>query len=263
MSDAKNYNRVSVLVVGAGPAGLSCAIQLKTLKPDVDVCVIELDSAVTGWRDNEAAKEILANKIDKDNVMFFLGGKLAFNIFFAIKLAKMFGLNFGQMIHTGDYSVSISKLTKWLGRIAKQLGAEVLTGFAAEDIIFDESSGVTKGVKLVDQGLDKEGNKQPNFIEGEIVNADFIVLAEGCNGLLTEKLIEKANLQRQSPQLYSVGVKAIQQIYLRPGRSRYGLSSLDAGCWAEDVRRRNRICRCQRASYRRNNCWRRLEIPRF
>ena len=235
MSDAKNYNRVSVLIVGAGPAGLAGAIQLKTLRPDIDICVVEkaaglgnhnlsgavlepeplhtlLDSAAPGWRDSEPAREVLASKSDKDNVMFFLGSKLAFNIFFAIKLAKIFGLRFGQMIHTGDYSVSISKLTKWLGRIAKQLGAEVLTGFAAEDIIFDESTGVATGVKLVDQGLDKEGNKQPNFVEGEVINADFIVLAEGCNGLLTEKLIEKANLQRQSPQLYSIGVKELIKV---------------------------------------------------
>lgn len=235
MSDAKNYNKVSVLVVGAGPAGLSCAIQLKTLKPDVDVCVIEkaadlgnhnlsgavlepeplhtlLDSAVPGWRSSEAAKEVLAAKIDKDNVMFFLGKKLAFNIFFVIKLARMFGLNFGQMIHTGDYSVSISKLTRWLGQIAKQLGAEVLTGFSVEDIILDESANRAMGVKLVDQGLDKEGNKQPNFVEGEIINADFVVLAEGCDGLVTEKFVEKANLQRQSPQLYSVGVKELIKV---------------------------------------------------
>ena len=144
--------------------------------------------------------------------MFFLGKKLTFNIFFAIKLAKIFHIGFGQMIHKGDYSISISKLTKWLGQIAKDLGAEVLTGFAAEDIILDESTGKATGVKLVDQGLDKEGNKQPNYVEGEIINADFIVLAEGCDGLLTEKFIEKANLRRQSPQLYSVGVKELIKV---------------------------------------------------
>jgi electron-transferring-flavoprotein dehydrogenase len=229
------YNRVSVLIVGAGPAGLATAIKLRTLKPDVNVCVVEkaadlgnhnlsgavleaqplhslLDSAAPGWRDTDAAKEVLANIIDKDEIMFFLGKKLTFNIFFAIKLAKIFHIGFGQMIHKGDYSISISKLTKWLGQIAKDLGAEVLTGFAAEDIILDESTGKATGVKLVDQGLDKEGNKQPNYVEGEIIKADFVVLAEGCDGLLTEKFIEKANLRRQSPQLYSVGVKELIKV---------------------------------------------------
>ncbi|MBA7681542.1 Electron transfer flavoprotein-ubiquinone oxidoreductase [subsurface metagenome] len=235
MPNNKDYNKVSVLVVGAGPAGLATAIQLRTTKPEIDVCVVEksadlgnhnlsgavleaeplhtlLDSAAPGWQDTDAAKEVLASKIDKDDIMFLLGKKLAFNIFFAIKLAKIFRLGFGQMIHKGDYSVSISKLTKWMGWIAKDLGAEVLTGFAAEDIILDESSNKATGVKLVDQGLYKEGNKQPNYVEGEIINADFVVLAEGCDGLLTEKFIEKANLQRQSPQLYSVGVKELIKV---------------------------------------------------
>jgi len=231
----QDYNKVSVLVVGAGPAGLATAIKLKTLKPEIDVCIIEkgadlgnhnlsgavleaeplhslLDSAVPGWQDTDAAKEVLANKIDKDNIMFLLGKKLSFNIFFMIRLAKIFHLGFGQMIHKGDYSVSISKLTKWLGQIAKDLGAEVLTGFAAQDIILDENSSKAIGIKLVDQGLDKEGHKQPNYIEGETIEADFIVLAEGCDGLVTEKFIEKAGLQRQCHQLYSIGVKELIKV---------------------------------------------------
>jgi electron-transferring-flavoprotein dehydrogenase len=235
VSNDKDYNKVQVLIVGAGPAGLSCAIQLKAQKPDIDVCVIEkaadlgnhnlsgavleaeplhtlLDTAIPGWQDSESAKDVLANKVSRDNVMFFLGKKMSFNIFFAIKLAKIFGLGFGQMTHKGDYIVSISKLTKWMGQIAKWLGVEVLTGFAAEDIILDESTGMTKGVRLVDQGLDKEGEKQPNFVEGEIITAEVIVLAEGCDGLLTEKFIEKAGLKRQCPQLYSVAVKELIKV---------------------------------------------------
>ena len=235
MSNDKDYNKVSVLVVGAGPAGLASAIQLKIEKPGIDVCIIEksadlgnhtlsgavleaeplhtlLDSAVPGWPDSEAAKDVLANVVDKDDIMFLLGKKLAFNISFMIEWARAFELGFGYMIHKGDYTVSISKLTKWMGQIAKDLGAEVLTGFAAQDIILDESSETAIGVKLVDQGLDKEGNKQPNFVEGEIISADFVVLAEGCDGLVTEKFVEKANLQRRSPQLYSVGIKELIKV---------------------------------------------------
>jgi len=234
---AKNndYNKVSVLVVGAGPAGLACAIQLKTQKPEIDVCVIDksaepgnhnlsgavlekdalhrlLDSAVEGWRDSDAAKDVLGKKVKKDNVMFFLGGKLSFNIFFIIKLAKRLGLNFGQMIHEGDYIVSISRLTKWLVQIAKDVGVEVLPGFAAADIILEDSAERSAGVRLVDQGLDREGGKRPNFVEGGVINSRFVVLAEGCDGLLTEKFIEKVGLRRQSPQLYSVGVKEIIKV---------------------------------------------------
>ena len=235
MSGNKDYNKVQVLIVGAGPAGLAAAIQLKIEKPEIDVCVIEkaeslgnhnlsgavlepeplhslLDAAVGQWRDSDDAENVLTGKVSKDNVMFLLGKNLSFNILFAIRMARVFGLGFGQMVHKGDYIVSISRLTKWLGRIAEQLGVEVLTGFAAEDIILDESGDTASAVRLVDQGLDKEGRKQPNFVEGEVVKADFIVLAEGCDGLLAEKFIEKAGLKRQSPQLYSVGVKELIQV---------------------------------------------------
>jgi electron-transferring-flavoprotein dehydrogenase len=236
VSNDKDYNKVQVLIVGAGPAGLACAIQLKSQKPDIDICVIEkaadlgnhnlsgtileaeplhtlLDAATPGWRDSEPAKDMLARKVGEDNVMFFLGKNMSFNIFFAIKLAKIFGMSFGQMIHKDDYIVSISKLTKWMGQIAKKLGVEVLTGFAAEDIIFDESTEKTEGIKLVDQGLDKEGKKQPNFVKGEIISANFIALAEGCDGLLTEKFVEKAGLKRRCPQLYSVGIKELIKVH--------------------------------------------------
>jgi electron-transferring-flavoprotein dehydrogenase len=234
MSNTKDYNKVSVLIVGGGPAGLSAAIQLKILKRDIDVCVIEkaaglgnhnlsgavleeqplfnlLNAAATGWKNSEQAKEIFSNKIDKNNVMFLPGKKLALNVYPVLKMAKVFKLGFGQMIQKGCYSISVSKLTKFLGKIASDLGVEILTGFAAEDIIID-SDGITTGVKLIDQGRDKEGKQQPNFLKGEIVKATFVILAEGCDGLVTEKFIEKAGLNRQSPQLFSVGVKELIKV---------------------------------------------------
>ena len=118
MSDNNSYNRVSVLIVGAGPAGLAAAIRLKTGKPEMDVCVIDkapdlgnhnlsgavleaeplhtlLDAAVPGWRDTDAAKDVLARKVDKDNVKFFLGRKLSFNILFAINPPHFLLMRFG------------------------------------------------------------------------------------------------------------------------------------------------------------------------
>ena len=229
----ENYNKVEVLVVGGGPAGLACAIQLKMLRPQIEVCVIEkgaepgnhnlsgavlekepihtlLDSASPGWENSDSAKDVLANKVDRDDVLFLISKQFGVNIHFAIRLAKMFGLGFGQMTHTGDYSISISKLTKWLNQIAKSVGVEVLCGFAAADIIVSETGA--SAVKLVDQGLDKEGHKQPNYVEGETIEAKFIVLAEGCDGLLTEKFVDKAGLKRKVNQLFSVGVKELIKV---------------------------------------------------
>lgn len=234
MPNYSEYSRTSVLVVGAGPAGLSTGIQLKVLKPQLDVCVIDkaldlgnhnlsgavleikplqtlLDAAKSGWRETDEAKQILANVIDKDDIMFLLGKSRAFPIFWAIKMARGLGLGFGQMIHHGDYSVSISRLTKWLGGIARGLGVEVLTGFAADHVVFD-GDGLAAGVKLVDQGVDKEGHKQPNYVEGDTIQAKFVVLAEGCDGLVTERFIEEAGLKRESHQLYSLGVKELIKV---------------------------------------------------
>lgn len=234
MPNNNEYNKVSVLVVGAGPAGLATAIQLKALKPNIDVCVIDkaldlgnhnlsgavlepepfhalMNAAKPDWRDSDQAKDVLANVIDKDDIMFLLGKSMSINILWALKIAKRFGIGWGQMIHEGDYSVSISKLTKWMGEIAQELGVEVLTGFAADHVVYN-GAGVATGVKLIDQGIDKEGHKEPNFVEGETIEAKYVVLAEGCDGLVTERFVEQAGLQRQSPQLYSIGVKELIKV---------------------------------------------------
>jgi electron-transferring-flavoprotein dehydrogenase len=235
VSNESNYNKVSVLIVGAGPAGLACAIKLKHLRPKLDVCVIEkaaepgnhnlsgailepqplvslLDSAAPDWRDSDDAKHVLCKKVKKEKVLFVPNSKRTFNMLPAMQILKLLGLGTGQMIGIGHYIVSISELTKWLSQIAKGLDVEVLCGFAAEDIVLDERSGRAVGVKLVDQGLDKEGNKQPNYLEGEIIQADFVVLAEGCDGLVTEKFIEKTGLERKCPQLFSIGVKELIKV---------------------------------------------------
>jgi electron-transferring-flavoprotein dehydrogenase len=233
------FNRATVLIVGGGPAGLSAAIRLKTLKRDIDVCVIEkgeslgnhnlsgavlekhaldqlLDPVIGDWQNSDEAAEALGNVIEKDDVLFLLGRGLAFNISVFLRLARKLRLPVGQMLHAGDYSLSTSRLTRWLGGIAKGLGVEIVTGFAADDIILDADKKKVVAVKLVDQGLDKQGKRQPNYVAGEIIEADFFVLAEGCDGLLTEKLVEKASLKRRANQLYSVGVKEL--IKVNPGQ---------------------------------------------
>ena len=233
MSENKTYSKVSVLVVGAGPAGLAAAITLKKTKPEIDVCVVDkaaepgnhnlsgavvehdslrklLDMAVPDWQNSEQAKQILGRTVEADDVLF-MTSKTALKINPMISLGKLLHLGFGQMAHHGDYVVSISKLVKWLSEIAQQAGVEVMNGFAVEDILVD-STGKATGVKLVDQGRDKEGHPLPNYLAGETINADSIILAEGCDGLVTETFIKKAGLRRKANQLYSVGVKEIIKI---------------------------------------------------
>ncbi len=235
MEHTKSYNSVSVLIVGAGTAGLSAAITLKKAQPQLDIVVIDkaaaagnhnlsgavlepqaisslLDPIDPQWAQSEQAKAVLTSKVDKDDVMFLLGRSMAFNIEFAIKAAKAFKLGFGQLMHKGDYICSASKLSAWLSSVAVGLGVEVLYGFAAEDILWDAGSNTAAGVKLVDQGLNKEGHKQPNYLPGETIHAKVILLAEGCDGLLSEKFIQKAGLTRQNCQLYSIGVKELIKV---------------------------------------------------
>ena len=234
MMTDKNYSKTNVLIVGAGPAGLAAGIKIKIENPDLEVCVIDkgaepgnhnlsgavleinalktlLDQASPGWEETKAAKTVLGTPIKDDDMMLFMGDTFSMNVISAVKLAKVFRLGLGQMIHKGDYSVSISQLCSWLSDIAEEKGVEVLTGFSAEEIILAEDHSV-EGIKLVDQGRDHDRKKQPNFVPGEEIKADFVLLAEGAEGLLTEKFIERAGLKRISPQLYSIGVKELIRV---------------------------------------------------
>ncbi len=235
MSIEKKYSSTSVLVVGAGPAGLACALSAKKYNPGIEICVIdksadtgnhtlsgallerdavyELNNLIDGNnKENELKTDIFTKTVKYDEIIFLLGKKFKFNVSFLIRIAKFFKLGIGKMYHEGDYIVSISRFTKWLGQEARKAGIEVLTGFSAEDIVWSGDGSRAEGIKLVDEGLDKERNKQPNFSEGEVIGADIIVLAEGCDGLVTERFIKKAALTRKRNQLYSIGVKEIIKV---------------------------------------------------
>ena len=235
MNSQENYNHVSVLIVGGGPAGLSAAIALKGANKDIDVVVLEkgnaigshnlsgaviearplkqlLDEFKPDWEKLPGAEAIFSRQVDKDDVSFLYGGKNCQDMTLLIKAAKKMKLAFGDMDNHGNHIVSISELSRFLGTVATSLGVEIHTGFSVREVVYDKENKVVTGVWLVDQGLDREGNRLPNYTESEQVTTDFLILAEGPCGLVTEDFVEKAGMVRASNQLYSVGVKNIIKV---------------------------------------------------
>lgn len=230
----KNYNIVDVLIVGAGPAGLAAAATVKKRKPELHVCVIDKSHGVGNHNlsgavlepqavheflnyidanllASDEAKTILERTVAQDNIHFFTSKRVV-PMQPLIKLTKMFGFNVGAMMHKGDYIVSISQLTKWFAKIATGLGVEILHGFSVNEIVWDKITKTATGVKLVDQGWNKEGEKQQNFIEGEVITAKHVILAEGVDGTVTRDLIQKAGLKQENEPLFSIGVKELIQV---------------------------------------------------
>ena len=228
-------NKIDVLFVGAGPASLAGAIKLKQLLNqkgrNESVVVIEkadklgqhnlsgavfeagvLDELLPGWRERKDGfvTKALANKVERDEVIFLLGDRLS------IKLPEIFVPPY--MRHSGNYVISISELVNWLADIARGLGVEIYTGFAAKEIVVENDS--VRGIKLGDKGRDKESKKMPNYIPGEILEAKVTVFGEGSLGLLSEEMVKRFNLGKgKNPQVYSLGVKEIIRL---PEKNNFG-----------------------------------------
>ena len=226
---------MDVLFVGAGPASLAGAIKLKQLLNqkgrNESVVVIEkadklgqhnlsgavfeaavLDELIPDWRDkkDEFIVKTLANRVERDETMFLLGDRLA------IKFPEIFVPPY--MRHKGDYVISVGELVSWLAGIARELGVEIYTGFAAKEVVAEDN--VVKGVRLDDKGLNKEREKQSNYTPGEIIEAKVSVFGEGSLGLLSEDLVRRFSLGNgRNPQVYSLGVKEIIRL---PENSTFG-----------------------------------------
>jgi len=213
-----------VVTVGAGPAGLSFAIHLKQLNPEISVCVIEkastigahilsgaviepgpLDALLPGWRDNPPPICVAATSDE-----FLLLNKTG-----ATKLP-----NPPQMNNHGNFIVSLGAMCAWLAPQAEALGVEIYPGFAASEILFDEAGHVA-GVRIGDMGIAKDGSHKDSYTQGIDIKAKLTVLGEGARGHLSKQLIKKFNLDSESdPQSYSIGIKELWQV--KPGTSQPG-----------------------------------------
>ena len=124
-----------------------------------------------------------------------------------------------QMHNHGNYIISLSQLTKWLGDRAEELGVEVYPGFAASELVYSHDGSV-KGVATNDLGVGRDGKAKETFERGMEFHARVTLLAEGCHGSLTKQVINKYDLRRDSqPQTYGLGVKEVWEIQPEKFRS--------------------------------------------
>jgi len=208
-----------VVIVGAGPAGLSAAIKLKQISNNISVCILEkgpevgahiLSGAILEPR---ALNELLPNwknlnppnmsKVVKEDFLF-LSSKNSFKLphLFLPKTFK----------NDGNYIISLANLCRWLSEEAIKLDVEIYPGFAATEILYDDENNV-KGVATGDMGIDKDGNKSSGYEPGIELMAKYTLFAEGCRGHLGKKIIDKYDLAKDSmPQSYAIGLKEIWEI---------------------------------------------------
>ena len=232
-----------VVIVGAGPAGLACAIRLKQLKPAASVCVLEKGSAVGAHSLSGAVLEpgpleqLLPEWSGEYTGMKVPATEDDFRIFTRRGSFKpvpdwLIGLLPRSMTYStpfnnhGNYIVSLGQLTAWLAAKAESLGVEVFPGFAAAAPLYDEG-GAVRGVQIGDMGLDRTGAPGPNFTAGVEILAPLTVLAEGARGSIAKQLIARFGLERgHCPQTFALGYKELWQLppgRVRPGRIEHGL----------------------------------------
>ena len=204
-----------VVIVGAGPAGLSAAIQLRNMAPALKICIIEKGSEVGSHILSGAVIELRAlNELLPDwQDHPFLNTPVMHDAF--LYLTKNHALPLPTpppLRNTGNTIVSLGKLCQWLARQAQQMGIEIYCGFAGKEVIY-ATDGSVRGILVGDFGLNKQGEPTAQFQAGIALHAKQTLFAEGCRGSLTRSLIERLQLnQNCTPQTYGIGVKELWEI---------------------------------------------------
>jgi len=229
-----------VVIVGGGPAGLSAAIRLKQLAAEtgreVSVVVLEKGSEVGAHilsgavMDPRALTELFPNwkelgaplnqPVTEDRFFFLTNEQNSLRL-----------LNFmlPKTLHNeGNYIVSLGNVSRWLAQQAEALGVEIFPGFAAAEIVYDETKQKVLGVITDDKGRAKDGSEKPDFQPGMALHGKYTLFAEGCRGHLGKRLISHFKLDDgRDPQSYSIGIKELWDI--DPAKHKPGLVMHTAG----------------------------------
>jgi electron-transferring-flavoprotein dehydrogenase len=221
-----------VVIVGGGPAGLAAAIRLRQLATErdreVSVCVVEkgseigahilsgavvdpqaLTELIPDWKEKGAP---LDTPVTEDRFCFLTETKsYAFPAFLLPPLMK----------NHGNYIVSLGQVCRWLAEQAEALGVEIFPGFAAAEVLYEESGRVA-GVATGDMGVGRDGQPKAGYTPGVELRAKYTLFAEGARGSLSKQLIERFQLREgRDPQKYGIGIKELWQV--DPAKHKPGL----------------------------------------
>ncbi len=230
-----------VVIVGAGPSGLSAAIRLKQLNADLNVVVVEkgsevgahilsgavidpagLDKLIPDWREDSDCP--LKTQVKDDRFYWMTGGG-------AIKLPNFVMPPLMNNHHC--YIGSLGNVCRWLGRKAEALGVEIYPGFAAAEVLYDEA-GKVKGIATGDMGIGRDGKPKDSFTRGMELLGKYTLFAEGARGSLTKQLIAKFALDSKSePTKFGIGLKEVWQI--DPAKHQKGMIQHSFG-WPLDLK---------------------------
>jgi electron-transferring-flavoprotein dehydrogenase len=215
--EAMNFD---VVIVGAGPSGLTMAIRLAQLaqekERELSICILEkgsevgahilsgavleprsLNELIPDWKEKGAPLNVPV----KSDIFQYLTEKGSI----AMPTPP-------QMHNEGNYIISLGNFCRWLAEQAEELGVEIFPGFAAAEVLYDES-GAVRGVATGDMGIGKDGNPGDNFEPGIELIGRQTIFAEGCRGSLTKQLMETYNLRDGvEPQTYGIGIKELWDV---------------------------------------------------
>jgi len=217
-----------VVIVGAGPSGLSAGIRLAQLaqqqERELTICILEkgsevgahilsgavleprsLDELIPDWKDKGAP---LTVPVKSDRFQYLTETR-------AISLPTP-----PQMHNEGNYIISLGNFCRWLAEQAEELGVEIFPGFAAAEILYDQA-GAVRGVATGDMGIGKDGQPTDNFEPGVELIGRQTIFAEGCRGSLSKQLMETFGLRDGvQPQTYGIGIKELWEV--KPERHNQG-----------------------------------------